>query len=157
MKRTQLKRSSKPLKRTPLKRSSSLIPKQGKSAGKGRSKPISKLKKELWSLFSKYIRQRDNFTCVTCGKISGGTGMHAGHYIPKSVGGMALYFHPKNTHAQCFRCNLHLSGNWPAYQDFILRTYGPEVNEELLRLKNTIIKWTEGDYLREIKKYKELI
>lgn len=61
----------------------------------------SKLKKSLWQIFSRYIRHRDNWTCITCGKYATGAGMHAGHYIPKSVGGIELYFDEENVHAQC--------------------------------------------------------
>lgn len=95
-----------------------------------------KLKKKLWTIFSKYIRERDGWTCVTCGKVGEGSGIHAGHYITKSVGGLSLYFHEKNVHAQCYRCNIHLSGNWTAYREFILRTYGEEVDKELMALKD---------------------
>ena len=62
---------------------------------------VGKLKKKLWKLFSKYIRQRDNYTCVTCGQKGEGSGIHAGHYITKAVGGIGLYFHEQNVHAQC--------------------------------------------------------
>ena len=134
------KKQSKPLKRSPLR-------KKGKSN-------ISKLKRELWQLFSLYIRQRDKFTCVTCGKKGEGSGIHAGHYITKSVGGLALYFHEDNVFAQCYRCNIHLSGNWTAYREFILRKFGEEKEKELLALKNQITKWTEQDYLGKIAFYK---
>lgn len=38
-------------------------------SGKAKKKPsISKLKKKLWAEFSLYIRNRDKWTCFTCGK-----------------------------------------------------------------------------------------
>jgi len=48
-----------------------------------RKETPAKLKKKLWQVFSKYIRARDNYTCVTCGKKGEGSGIHAGHYITK--------------------------------------------------------------------------
>jgi len=45
-------------------------------------KSINELKKALWTVFSKWIRQRDKFICYTCGK----PGNHAGHYVPQSKG-----------------------------------------------------------------------
>ncbi len=82
---------------------------------KKKSESISSLKKKLWTVFSLYIRQRDKFTCFTCGKKGEGSGMHAGHFIPKSVGGIALYFHEDNVHAQCYHCNINLGGSQYIY------------------------------------------
>lgn len=110
-----------------------------------------KAKKKLWEVFSKYIRTRDNYTCVTCGKKGEGSGIHAGHYITKSVGGLSLYFHEQNVHAQCYRCNIHLSGNWTAYERFIIQRYGEEVDKELKRLQ------LQGYRSISIKEYEELI
>lgn len=118
---------------------------------------IGKLKKKLWEVFSKYIRQRDNYTCVTCGQKGEGSGMHAGHYITKAVGGLGLYFHEQNVHAQCYRCNIHLSGNWTAYRAFMLRKYGEKVEKELMRMKEQVCKWTEYDYEQKIEYYKSLL
>ena len=111
--------------------------------------PISKLKAKLWKLFSLYIRQRDNYTCFTCGRKGDGSGMHAGHFVPKSIGGIALYFHEDNVHAQCYNCNINLSGNQYEYA----KRLGIEKAEELLSLKNNITKWTEQDYYGKIEYY----
>jgi len=120
-----------------------------------KKKSISKLKKELWVLFSKWIRQRDNYTCVTCGHKGEGSGIHAGHYITKAVGGLGLYFDEHNVHAQCYRCNIHLSGNWTAYREFMLKKYGPEIEQELMQARGKVVKWTEWDYEKKIAYYKE--
>lgn len=127
------------MKRTPLRKKS--------------KESVARLKANLWKIFSQYIRKRDNYTCVTCGKKGEGSGIHAGHYITKSVGGLALYFHEKNVHAQCYRCNIHLSGNWTAYREFILRKYGEETEAELMALKNKIVKFTAEDYKQMIADY----
>lgn len=113
---------------------------------------ISKLKAKLWKLFSLYIRQRDKYTCFTCGRKGEGSGMHAGHFVPKSIGGIALYFHEDNVHAQCYNCNINLSGNQYEYA----KRLGIEKAEELLSLKNHITKWTESDYLEKISYYENL-
>lgn len=120
-------------------------------------KTIRQLKKELWKWFSLFIRQRDGYKCVTCGKYAEGSGMHAGHYITKAAGGLALYFHENNVHAQCFRCNIHLSGNWSKYRDFILEKYGEAVDKELMRLRYVVLKWTTKDYEEKINHYKSLV
>ena len=127
------------MKRTPLRK-------------KGKSK-VSTLKRKLWSIFSKYIRERDKYTCFTCGKKATGSGMHAGHYIPKSVGGIALYFNEKNVHAQCYHCNINLSGNSDIYMQRLVAKYGEEVIEEIRELRQQINKWSIEDYEIKIQHY----
>ncbi len=80
-------------------------------------------------------------------------GYHAGHFIPKSVGGIELYFHEDNVHGCCYHCNINLGGN--------LFEYGLKLGAErvaiLYKIKNQIIsKWTIEDYLTRIEKYKKL-
>lgn len=112
---------------------------------------ISVLKRKLWKEFSLFIRTRDKFTCFTCGRLGSGGGMHAGHFIPKSVGGIALYFHEENVHAQCYHCNINLGGNQYIYGQKL----GKKA-DELYEIKNKVIeKWTVDDYLEKIKYYKD--
>ena len=124
------------MKRTPLKK---------KSKAK-----ISTLKNKLWKVFSLYIRERDKYTCFTCGRKGEGSGMQAGHFIPKSVGGIALYFNEDNVHAQCYNCNINLGGNQYIYGKML-----GDKAEELYRIKNTVIeKWDEEKYNQMIEYYK---
>lgn len=113
---------------------------------------ISKLKKKLWTLFSLYIRQRDKYTCFTCGRKGEGSGMHAGHFISKAIGGVDLYFDEDNVHAQCYNCNINLSGNQYEYS---LRL-GAKA-ELLYKKKGVFNKWTEQTYLAKIAHYKALV
>lgn len=117
----------KPMKRTALRRISPNKVKKTKS-----KKPTrGKLKKILWKHFSLFIRTRDKFTCVTCGRVGSGSGIHAGHYIVKASCGLDYYFSEQNTHAQCYRCNIHLSGNSVEYRKFMLRKYGEEILNDI--------------------------
>lgn len=114
-------------------------------------KSLPKLKKELWKVFSLYVRERDHWTCYTCGAIAFGPGMHGGHFIPKASGGLALYFHPDNVHAQCARCNLFLEGN---HYEYGIRL-GKRKVARLYALRGVITKWSEQDYLKKIAHYKK--
>lgn len=115
-----------------------------------------KMKKKFWKVFSQYIRTRDGYICVCCGRKGEGSGIHAGHYIPKSIGGLSLYFHEQNVHAQCYSCNIHKSGNWPEYRKFILNKYGEEVEKELLELKDKGYRSISMDeYAELIEEYTE--
>jgi len=124
------------------------VPKQGKK----KVQSISKLKKKLWIEFSIFIRNRDKWICYTCGRKAEGSGLHAGHFISKSVGGISLYFHEKNVNAQCYNCNINLSGNIWEYGQRL----GTKTVEELYKIKKETAKWTVSDYLNKIEYYKNI-
>jgi 5-methylcytosine-specific restriction endonuclease McrA len=115
-----------------------------------KKKSISTLKKNLWTVFSQYIRTRDNFICFTCGRKGEGSGMHAGHFISKAAGGLALYFNEDNVHAQCYHCNINMSGMQWEYGQRL----GEEKVKELFKLKNETWKWGMKDYEERIAEYK---
>lgn len=127
-------------------------------AGKQKKKQsISSLKKKLWGHFSLYIRQRDQYTCFTCGRKGEGSGIHAGHYIPKSIGGIGLYFDETNVHAQCYNCNINLGGYGAIYHQKMIDKYGEDFVKELWRRKEQDYnKWSENDYIIRIERYKSL-
>lgn len=129
------------------------VPKQGK----GKKPSISKLKKKLWTIFSLYIRTRDNFNCFTCSTRYGYIGhlpypsaIQAGHFIPKSAGGLSLYFNEDNVHAQCYHCNINLGGNQYEYGQRL----GEEKVKELYQIKQQTIKWGIFEYEEKINEYK---
>ena len=107
------------------------------------------LKKKAWKVFAKWIKERDKYICFTCGRKCEGSGAHAGHFIPKSVGGLTLYFHEENVHCQCYNCNINLGGNQYLYGVKL----GEEKVKELYALKNKIVKWSDEDYQNLINKY----
>jgi hypothetical protein len=136
------------MKRTGFKRKAT-VPMKRSSLRKVSKVTSAKLKKKLWVVFAKYIRKRDKDICFTCGK----PGNQAGHFIPRSAGGLALYFHPDNVHCQCSWCNLHMQGNIWEYGQRL----GEEKVKELYKIKNqTISKWTDKDYLEALIKYQTL-
>jgi hypothetical protein len=125
-----------------------------KSGSKKKKQPsISTLKKKLWAVFSLYIRQRDKGICFTCGRHAEGSGYHAGHFVPKSVGGLALYFHEDNVRGQCYNCNINLGGCQYEYG----KRLGIELSEDLYSLKGKTTKWTVQDYLDKIEHYGNLV
>ena len=148
MKRTALKRGTSQIKRSGFKKKATKPMKRGKLSKSGKSS-ISKLKKKLWIAFGAYIRKRDGGICFICGRKSEGSGYHAGHFIPKSVGGLALYFHEDNVHGCCYHCNINLGGN--------LYEYGVKLGEErvktLYKLKGLITKMSTEDYEKKITEY----
>lgn len=124
-----------------------------------KKKSIAKLKKDLWRIFSLYVRNRDGWKCFTCDRFATGSGLHAGHYIAKAEAGLRLYFHENNVHAQCYHCNINLSGNTDVYNERIIGKYGEKLLLKLRELRNedrgSPLKWTVEDYEKLIKKYKK--
>jgi len=114
-----------------------------------KKKTNAQLKKQLWKVFSVYIRTRDKMVCFTCGRKGEGSGIHAGHFIPKSIGGLVLYFHESNVHAQCYHCNINLGGNSYIYGQKL----GEKICKELYALKNQITK--DYPFEEKIAYYKE--
>ena len=99
-------------------------------------KKMTTYKKWVWKYFSDYIRNRDNWTCFTCGKYEKGPTMHAGHFI--SRGRSATMFDEKNVHAQCYGCNIVKKGNVGEYAYRIIQKYGQEtLNDIVLRSRQT--------------------
>lgn len=119
---------------------------------------LGDLKKKLWKLTSDYVRlsESDGYfgQCVTCGIRKQWRKLQAGHFIPKAQGN-AVYFDLRNVHTQCFRCNINLGGNGPEYYPYMLTRYGQETIDELRRLSNTTVKFTQSDYLEMIEDMKQ--
>ena len=120
-----------------------------RKVAKVKKKSIKELKKELWRLFSRYIRERDKFICYTCGS----PGNEAGHYYHSK--GYLIHFDERAVHCQCGSCNRWKSGNLQEYSLCLIRDYGPDILEEFNRLKNTDYKPTRKDYEDRIEHYKK--
>ena len=99
------------------------IKKKPKGLRKHSARPIAKLKKEAWRVFSLFIRNRDNWTCYTCGSRIKGAGMHAGHFISRTK--LSTFFDEMNVHAQCYPCNIFKKGNAGEYSYRLVEQYGP--------------------------------
>lgn len=112
---------------------------------------ISKLKKKVWAVFSKYIRLLySNYTtvkCVTCGTVKPIGEMHAGHYIHGNT--KRTYFEERNVHPQCVSCNMYKSGNLAPYAIYLESFYGVGILQELEALGNDQRTW-KRDELEEL-------
>ena len=97
--------------------------------------------KAAQSSFNAFIRKRDEgLNCISCGKppnsgeYIGGSGTHAGHF--KSCGAHSeLRFNELNCNVQCFRCNVHLSGNIKDYRPALIDKIGLDK-----------VEWIEGPH-----------
>jgi len=110
-----------------------------------RVQTISSLKKRTWNVFSKYIRERDNWECFTCGVVKKGSAMHAGHFISRRYN--SVLFDEKNVHAQCASCNMWRNGQPHIYADKIIRIYGKKGFDDLIKRGSLIKKFTKEELL----------
>ncbi len=97
------------------------------------------LKRNLWREFSLFIKVRDNYTCITCGRQGTGNGMHAGHFVPSAVGGLALRYNEANVHAQCYHCNINLGGWGERYTEVLEKRHGKKYVNDLRKLKYKLL------------------
>jgi Bacteriophage Lambda NinG protein len=120
---------------------------------------VSKAKKKAWDVFSKFIRNRDtNYLgteCYTCGRYYPIERMHAGHFQP---GRFPIFlFDERQCHAQCYRDNINLKGNWPRYYEHMVQDYGLEEVEKMIAQRNNFKQWKVFELEEIYLKYKALI
>ena len=120
---------------------------------------LKKAIKDLTKLSHDYIRNRDAMQttswsdginlgvaiegkCFDCGKFSSGRDFQCGHWIPSSVGGAILRYHPHNMHGQSSGCNCGYQQEMVKirYTQRMTEVYGKERLASLLGLKNRTIK-----------------
>uniref|UniRef100_A0A6H2A2S0 Putative lambda recombination protein n=1 Tax=viral metagenome TaxID=1070528 RepID=A0A6H2A2S0_9ZZZZ len=115
-------------------------------------KSLSKVKKDCWDLFSRYIRLRDCLKttgcssfglCVTCDKRYHFKLLQAGHFISGRKN--ANLFSEEGTHAQCYNCNINLRGNTLEYRRKIIQMYGEGYDEVLEKESQKVVKITIPD------------
>ena len=116
-----------------------------------KKKSISQLKKQLDKIFSIYIRLREAtpegyVKCFTCDKVSHyKIGIHAGHFMSRSR--LATRWHEDgNVMPQCYRCNIHLSGNQYIYSLRLDERYGEGTAKKLEELSRQPTKMMRIDY-----------
>ena len=126
-------------------------------------KTLTKLKAELWKLFSLYIKLKYSkdlewCNCYTCDnpvKI-GTSNCQGGHYYTKK-GYPALYFNENNVRVQCYHCNINLSGNTVIFGERLEEEIGKEQMEHLKLIRHNSIKLMRSDYEELKEYYKKLI
>ena len=100
-----------------------------------KEKSVSWWKKRVWKVFSLFIRNRDNWTCFTCGSVFRGAGMHAGHFVPRSHN--ATFLSEIGVNAQCYVCNIIKKGNAGEYAFRLIEKHGKDAFDELVKLGRT--------------------
>lgn len=125
---------------------------------KKKAVPIKKLKNKLWELCKQLTRLKYGNTCYTCGTRGlEGSNWHTGHFLTDSVCSTELSYDLANLRPQCYACNIHRSGNWPAFEEHLLRD---GVDIEALKRRNRDTKGRQYDrlwYQAKIAEYELLL
>ena len=126
---------------------------------KRKKTPKSKAKEKAWKEFSRFIRLRDAdnngmVKCCTCDAAKHWKEMQAGHY-PQGRGN-AVLFDEEAVHGQCYGCNVCNHGRLDVYAIFMVKKYGQEILDEMVRRKNISITYFESDFKEIAQKYKNL-
>ena len=134
----------------------------GMTGGKPREKikTLSRLKKDLWELTKQIIRAEYGNTCYTCGQRNlSGSNWHTSHFIPKSICSAELAYSLDNLRPSCYQCNIHLSGNWVAFEAHLKQEEGDEFTDSLKkRNQETKGKLYGRDwYLKKIEEYAKIL
>lgn len=112
--------------------------------------------KKLLKAIADYVRQRDNYTCYTCGKIDKDPRkMNAGHLFSRKH--TSIRYDLRNIHCQCVYCNKYLAGNLHEYIKRFINDNGQEAYNELYALKDIKITYTTEQLLQKIKEIPPLI
>lgn len=123
---------------------------------------LSKLIKKLDDVFQMYIRNRDNFVCITCGKKfpkGEREECHAGHFIGRGI--YSTRWDEENVNCQCSKCNYRqflgdkeIINN---YEEKLKLKYGKDVIERLFQKKHKVFKLTREFLEDKIKFYKNAV
>ena len=113
----------------------------------------SKLVKQLDSVFSLYIRQRDNGNgCITCGDKKPVKEMQNCHFFTR--GRLPTRWDETNCHSGCYRCNVLLKGNYIVYTIKMIDKYDREYVDQLELKSRSNVKITTMQIREMIDEYK---
>lgn len=111
---------------------------------------VSKLKKKLDTIFSKYVRlshaDKNGFVnCYTCGvkKYWEKDGMQAGHFMSRKH--TSTRFDEKNVMPQCYSCNCHFYGRQFEFSKNLDKEFGEGTSDALLQKSRQTQKNTVPD------------
>lgn len=142
------------IKEAALRKESRLKKRLDLAKNKPKKTPVRLLKKKLWKITSKIVRQ-GVVRCYTCPKPLTFKGAHAGHFFTKG-GHPATAFDLENLRPQCPGCNLFKSGNLAIYATKLLAEYGKDKFMLLAFRANQVKKWDRAE-LEQLIEEREVI
>ena len=110
---------------------------------------LTGFRKITWNLCSRYVRLRDCISttgtkewgrCVTCGQLFHISKLQAGHFTSGRTD--AVLYETNGIHAQCCKCNVFRSGEWPIYYRYMQKEFGQDEIERLIDLSLSDVELT---------------
>ncbi len=123
-------------------------------------KTISKLKKDLWKLFSLYIklaRSEDGqyVACYTCDKpLEIGTSNCQGGHLFSKAAYPIYYFDERAVRPQCYYCNINLGGDELNFFNRLKEEIGEDVAQEMYDNRHEKVKRSREWYIGKLGEYK---
>ncbi len=124
-------------------------PKSARRATKGKKKSLSKYKKELDAIFSKYIRAKYKKECYTCGVT--GKALQCGHFVSRLY--LATRWDESNCRPQCVGCNIWGAGKPLDFEERLKEELGVDVVEEMKARRKQLLNPTRTFYEEQIDLY----
>jgi len=124
------------------------------------SKERKKLIKKLDDVFSLYVRERDNYKCITCGVDKNTHVIQCGHLFSRIS--HSTRWSEKNAFAQCSGCNMKHEHDFEPYRRAWLEKYSQEEYDILYAKFSGTTKYNDIDlkylifyYQRKTEKIKD--
>jgi len=115
--------------------------------------PRKKLKKDLDKTFSEYIRERDDYVCITCGATRDNKVIQCGHLFSATKN--STRWDEKNAHAQCRGCNFKHEHDFERYRRRWVAQHGESEYDLLYAKWCQSTKFGLGDLRMMIKHFKD--
>lgn len=103
--------------------------------------------------FSDFIRARDKYICQTCSKKLDKSNAHCSHFVGRM--NLSTRWNEQNCICQCAEENIFKEGNKPLFALYLMKKYGNEIVESLVRESRVFYKPTTEDLKEIIKIYQE--
>lgn len=105
-------------------------------------------------VFSKCIRERDDWSCQVCGKSypENAQGLHCSHFFSRRH--QSTRYDPDNACAKCFACHQKMGGDPVIFARWVRRYLGETRFRELHDRHNKIMKRTKADLEELYQHYK---
>lgn len=120
------------------------------TAVKRKSGGLTKLKKKLDAVFSKYIRAKYPKVCFTCDKAGV---LQNGHFIVRKY--LATRWEEDNCRPQCIGCNIYGKGMFVDFEERLLKEIGAERMSEMKESRKELWRLDENWYLSKIRETEE--
>lgn len=118
-----------------------------------KTRSLSKYKKELDAVFSKYIRAKYQKTCFTCN--ASGKMLQCGHFVSRMY--LATRWEEDNCRPQCVGCNIWGSGKPLDFEENLTKELGAKRVQELKDARKQVLKLNEAFYREKVAHYTALL